>query len=229
MSWTDEDIENLRKYWAEGHSTAEIGRLIGKSKNAVVGKAHRLSLPSRPSPIKKSSVAPKAVEQPKASETVVDPAEVEEAPVKAAPKAGASAAAAKAATASTPSAAAPRRPALQPRTKAKGPRCQWPYGHPDDAEFKFCLREVLAGKPYCPEHSSIAYIPASKKGEAREAERRAQLMAQEGQKIGWASELAAAPKKTGDAPYIPRMFTAALDDEFHQIAKQDMAEQKGKK
>ena len=62
MSWTDEDIERLKKLWSEGHSTAEIGRLIGKSKNAVVGKAHRLSLAARPSPIKKTIVTPKAVE-----------------------------------------------------------------------------------------------------------------------------------------------------------------------
>ncbi|QCE34421.1 GcrA cell cycle regulator [Acetobacteraceae bacterium] len=52
MEWTDDVIEHLRELWAEGHSTAEIGRRLGTTKNAVVGKAHRLKLPTRPSPIK---------------------------------------------------------------------------------------------------------------------------------------------------------------------------------
>lgn len=45
-------IPELRRLWAEGHSTAEIGRRLGVSKNSVVGKSQRLELPSRPSPIK---------------------------------------------------------------------------------------------------------------------------------------------------------------------------------
>lgn len=44
-------IPRLRLLWDEGHSTSEIGRRLGLSKNSVVGKAHRLRLPSRPSPI----------------------------------------------------------------------------------------------------------------------------------------------------------------------------------
>ncbi len=51
MAWTDEQVEQLRTLWAEGHSTAEIGRRMGLEKNAVVGKAHRLGLASRASPI----------------------------------------------------------------------------------------------------------------------------------------------------------------------------------
>jgi GcrA cell cycle regulator len=53
MDWTDETILRLREFWAEGHSTAEIGRRLGVSKNAIVGKAHRLDLPARPSPIRR--------------------------------------------------------------------------------------------------------------------------------------------------------------------------------
>ena len=55
--WTDEVIANLRLLWAEGHSTAEIGRRLGVSKNAVVGKAHSLDLTARPSPIRLMSPA----------------------------------------------------------------------------------------------------------------------------------------------------------------------------
>jgi GcrA cell cycle regulator len=50
--WTQAKEDELRALWAEGHSTAQIGARMGLTKNAVVGKAHRLDLPSRPSPIK---------------------------------------------------------------------------------------------------------------------------------------------------------------------------------
>jgi GcrA cell cycle regulator len=56
--WTDVRIEQLAVFWKEGFSTAEIGRKLGISKNAVVGKAHRLHLPPRPSPIKNPPIRP---------------------------------------------------------------------------------------------------------------------------------------------------------------------------
>lgn len=59
MDWTDAVILSLRALWDEGLSTAEIGRRLGVTKNAVVGKAHRLDLPARPSPIRRG-VAPAA-------------------------------------------------------------------------------------------------------------------------------------------------------------------------
>ncbi len=51
-TWTPERVDAVTRLWNEGLTTAEIGRLVGMSKNAVVGKAHRLRLPPRPSPIK---------------------------------------------------------------------------------------------------------------------------------------------------------------------------------
>ena len=56
MDWTEETIVRLRGFWTDGHSTAEIGRRLGVTKNAVVGKAHRLALPARPSPIRRDGV-----------------------------------------------------------------------------------------------------------------------------------------------------------------------------
>jgi GcrA cell cycle regulator len=50
--WTEERVAELGRLWAEGLSTAEIGRRLGLTKNAVVGKAHRLALAPRPSPLK---------------------------------------------------------------------------------------------------------------------------------------------------------------------------------
>ena len=52
MDWTDQTIAILHTLWGEGHSTAEIGRRMHTSKNSIVGKAHRLQLPARPSPIR---------------------------------------------------------------------------------------------------------------------------------------------------------------------------------
>ncbi len=58
--WTDERLEQLKKLWSEGLSISQIGEALGVSRNAIAGKAHRMGLPKRPSPISK----PKAV-QPK--------------------------------------------------------------------------------------------------------------------------------------------------------------------
>ncbi len=57
MSWTPEVVESLRSLWAEGLTTTEIGRRLGMSKNAVIGKAHRLGLNGRPSPIRRERPA----------------------------------------------------------------------------------------------------------------------------------------------------------------------------
>ena len=54
MVWTPEKIKLLKKLWLKGKSTIEIGKELGMSKNAVVGKVHRLELAARPSPIKKN-------------------------------------------------------------------------------------------------------------------------------------------------------------------------------
>ena len=51
MEWPDAMIQRLRTLWDEGHSTGKIAARLGVSKNSIVGKAHRLALPGRPSPI----------------------------------------------------------------------------------------------------------------------------------------------------------------------------------
>jgi len=52
--WTDERLDELKKLWAEGVSISQIGEALGVSRNAIAGKAHRMGLPKRPSPISKS-------------------------------------------------------------------------------------------------------------------------------------------------------------------------------
>jgi GcrA cell cycle regulator len=65
MDWNDDTIAKIRALWGEGLSTAEIGRRMGVSKNSIVGKAHRLNLPPRPSPIRREGpvvVRPRVVQ-----------------------------------------------------------------------------------------------------------------------------------------------------------------------
>ena len=81
MSWTDERIEQLRQMWTNGHTASQIAETLGGvSRNAVIGKAHRLGLQSRPSPVKagegEAEPAPTkaAVEKPAPIEKAVAPA-----------------------------------------------------------------------------------------------------------------------------------------------------------
>lgn len=73
MSWTAERVDELIGLWKEGLSTAEIGRRLGMSKNAVVGKAHRLNLPARPSPIKRTEVTVTKLSGPACQWPIGDP------------------------------------------------------------------------------------------------------------------------------------------------------------
>jgi GcrA cell cycle regulator len=66
MSWTDERIERLRELWTKGMTASQIAEdLGGVSRNAVIGKAHRLDLQSRPSPVKANDAAPALKAEPR--------------------------------------------------------------------------------------------------------------------------------------------------------------------
>jgi len=58
MPWNDENVSRLKELWDQGLPTAQIGKLLDFTKNAVVGKAHRIGLERRPSPIRKTAVKP---------------------------------------------------------------------------------------------------------------------------------------------------------------------------
>jgi GcrA cell cycle regulator len=155
MDWTAEAIERLRALWAEGHSTAEIGRRMGVSKNAVVGKAHRLNLSARPSRIRREAVAERATA----------PAPRLPRPIGVAPRSTLAPSAS--AAPSTPAPAAPPPPVSPPSSVVRAfPRlgatrsCCWPIGEPGTADFRFCTAEALSGKPYCSQHAAVAYVKA---------------------------------------------------------------------
>lgn len=158
MEWSEETIQSLRALWAEGHSTAEIGRRLGVSKNAVVGKAHRLDLPARPSPIRRDGAAMglprRAMLRRIAGPTLP-------------PLSSAQPLAAMAAPVAAPMVAPRPKPAVAPppRVQAVLPRpygrlvaCCWPIGEPGTREFHFCDAESVPGKPYCAEHAQLAYV-----------------------------------------------------------------------
>ena len=186
MSWTDERIERLKKMWADGATASQIAdELGGVSRNAVIGKAHRLGLEQRPSPVKHEEKEKKAAPAPAA---------------KAAPKADAPAARAAAPASASP--VAPQRPLpseMQYRSIGPGgfirqgpgeqqapippapPRrlvpakpspevadktsllelndriCKWPIGHPGEPDFHFCGEAANPGFPYCVQHCGVAY------------------------------------------------------------------------
>ncbi|WP_287787885.1 GcrA family cell cycle regulator [Acidiphilium sp.] len=165
MEWTDEIIARLRQLWDEGLSTAEIGRRLNISKNSVVGKAHRLDLPARPSPIRRdisgarpSRPAPARVTGPTLPSLAIAAEPVPVMPhVTAAPAGGASTVAAVRTAPPRPTLVASR-PAALPRAVARVPACCWPIGEPGTPSFRFCGDPAMNGKPYCQPHAEIAYV-----------------------------------------------------------------------
>ncbi|MSP04658.1 MAG: GcrA cell cycle regulator [Acetobacteraceae bacterium] len=154
MEWNEEAIGRLRALWAEGHSTAEIGRRLGVTKNAVVGKAHRLDLPARPSPIRRDGnggvprqPAPRRVAGPTLpplSSTTLPTVETAPPPRPVAAR-------------PTALPAVPRMRAM-PRPFARAVACCWPIGDPGTAGFRFCDAQAMTGKPYCGDHAQLAYV-----------------------------------------------------------------------
>lgn len=152
--WPERDGE-LEVFWAEGHSTQEIARRMHITKNSVVGRAHRLHLPPRPSPIIRSGL-PSVRRQ---------PARVTGPPLPVLASMAGGAPIARAVAAPVAAVPAPRAAALpllrhEPVARRDGePPCCWPIGDPRDKEdFRFCIAAALPGRPYCAGHCAIAFV-----------------------------------------------------------------------
>ncbi len=170
MDWTSEAIDQLRALWSEGHSTAEIGRRMGVTKNAIVGKAHRLNLPPRPSPIRREAAmgegmamplrrTPPAPRPAPAPRRIVPAPPAMPRPVSVVPAAIAPVAAVVAPVPLRPALPQPSPLAiLRPFPRANARSCAWPLGDPGTAEFRFCGCDALPTKPYCAEHAAVAYV-----------------------------------------------------------------------
>jgi len=160
MEWNSEAIETLRALWAEGHSTAEIGRRMGVSKNAVVGKAHRLNLPARPSPIRREVDG--GIARPAAPLQRRPPAPRQPQPMRRPEPQQAPMQHHQPQVVPPPVQLAPPPPPVVVRsfTRVSNRSCCWPLGEPGTAGFRFCDEGALGGKPYCATHAAVAYVKA---------------------------------------------------------------------
>jgi len=152
-NWTAEAVATLRQLWDEAHSTLEIGRRLGTSKNAVIGKARRLALPGRPSPIRWGGAAA----EPPARQTMAV-ARMPTATMPSGKAAVMSAGSSDAPPAGTPIAATI--PELRARPARERRECCWPIGEPRTAGFRLCGAPALTKAPYCEAHARSAYVHA---------------------------------------------------------------------
>ena len=153
MAWTPELVKELKRLWNKGLTTVEIGNRIGMSKNAVVGKAHRLGLEGRPSPIKRDKKV----------------AVLEQASVNEAPQENTENFEELESSSFPPEEILKGEPIVEMPKSKKGKRkgvqlvdlkpnsCRWPEGDPKDPDFCFCGKECVNGKVYCEEHCAVAY------------------------------------------------------------------------
>lgn len=163
MAWTDERVAMLKKLWTEGLSASQIaGKMGGVTRNAVIGKVHRLGLSGRATPARPSrGRAPERRTDPIATTVpkmrVFRP-EPEARPIIPAPEVS------------------------QPLVLDTGDRttvatlnrnmCKWPIGDPAMEDFHFCGQPSQIHKPYCAYHAHIAFQPAQRRPERRLAPRR---------------------------------------------------------
>jgi len=154
MAWTEDRVEVLTKLWAEGLSASQIAKQLGGvTRNAVIGKVHRLGLSGRAKPsnpakkkARKTAARTRTTRAPSAPRR---PRPVVQAP--------------------------PAPPPIEALPMADGRfatiltitdhMCKWPIGDPSTSEFRFCGRKTDdKDEPYCKAHSSVAYQASRRRG-----------------------------------------------------------------
>ena len=148
MSWTDERVTLLRKLWVEGKTAKEIASVLGNgiTRNAVIGKAHRLKLSGRVSPAQQND---KIKPRQKVDRAVMKNRKVIHVDVAQAPPRPSTI------LANTPAPQAPKGGVQMADLRER--HCRWPHGDPRDADFHFCGAPALVGLPYCDHHCRAAY------------------------------------------------------------------------
>ena len=151
MPWTDERVEILKKLWQEGLSASQIAaELGGVTRNAVIGKVHRLGLSGRGQPTssikrQRRTQQPTAMRRTRHAVTIGNLAlqtNIE---------------------ALSESEMQPRRNVVVPIAKRltiemlTERTCKWPIGDPGNENFHFCGHDSLEGAPYCEYHAGVAY------------------------------------------------------------------------
>ena len=141
MSWTDERVELLKKLWADGLSASQIANELGSvTRNAVIGKVHRLGLGGRqtPSPPRRAPSRPR-VAKPRRAKPRAQPRLAPRQTLEPLPQVGSATVA----------------------TVRRG-QCRWPIGEPGADDFRLCGALACRGA-YCAPHGELAYRPAAKK------------------------------------------------------------------
>jgi GcrA cell cycle regulator len=146
MSWTEEKVAKLKELWGKGSTASQIAEIIGGiSRNAVIGKAHRLNLSSKIKTRNASSIQnydnnseennskQKRGRKSKFKSLIIEKDFEPENPKK-----------------------------LEELDESS---CKWPIGHPEEENFYFCGRSSLKDFSYCKLHLLYAYQPKGKKEE----------------------------------------------------------------
>ena len=190
MSWTDERVELLKKMWGEGQSASQIAKeLGGVTRNAVIGKVHRLGLSNRAGGGSSASTAkadakPKAAPKAKAEPKPQPKTEPAVKPVPAPETKAAVPARKQIIPAGQPLPPQPSANEISPEALAKVNEvekkakkislmeltertCKWPVGDPATDNFWFCGLPVQQGKPYCEAHVGVAFQPMSSRRDRR--------------------------------------------------------------
>ena len=151
MSWTEEKVAKLKELWGKGNTASQIAQIIGGiSRNAVIGKAHRLNLSAK---IKTRTAA--------SSEKFENSIEEKNIKIKKMRKS-------KFKSLLIDKDFEPENPKQLEELDENS--CKWPIGHPDEKSFYFCGRSSLKDFSYCKLHLLYAYQPKGKKEDVAEKE-----------------------------------------------------------
>lgn len=197
MSWTDERVEVLKKMWGDGQSASQIAKeLGGVTRNAVIGKVHRLGLSNRATASGAAKSATATAKEPEKSATsgVAPKPKPKAAPAEPTTPAAATEAPPRQSNvthlrrvivpAGQPLPPQPSANEISPEALAKVSEvekhakkiglmdltertCKWPIGDPATEDFWFCGLPVQPGKPYCEAHVGVAFQPMSARRDRR--------------------------------------------------------------
>ncbi len=174
MSWTDERVELLRQLWLDGRSASQISAQLGHglTRNAVIGKVHRLGLAGRAKSPSSAASPPRPAPAPRVAP-------------RSSPRSGARGAIhGNVALAMSPEPMLETRPVFQEDVvvpmslrvtiiELKEAMCRWPLGDPTSSEFRYYGSPSSGAGPYCAHHGKLAYQPVQDRRRERERERRA--------------------------------------------------------
>ena len=160
MSWTEEKVAKLKELWGKGNTASQIAEIIGGiSRNAVIGKAHRLNLSAK---IKtRTAISNKKFETSMERKNIKSKNPVEKQNLRKDRKS-------KFKSLIIDKNFEPENPKQLEELDESS--CKWPIGHPDEKNFYFCGRSSLKDFSYCKLHLLYAYQPKGKKEDVSDKE-----------------------------------------------------------